>query len=71
MLTIVGTCIAHGVNPRAYLHLVIKLVVQGWPQAKLRELLPDQMLASHPELSVGDPLRPLHAADMPLLPTTT
>jgi hypothetical protein len=71
ILTIVGTCIAHGVNPRAYLHLVIKLVVQGWPQAKLRELLPDQMLASHPELSVGDPLRPLHAADMPLLPTTT
>jgi transposase len=71
VLTIVGTCIAHGVNPRAYLHLVTKLVVRGWPQAKLRELLPDQMLASHPQLSVGDPLGPLPPADMSVLPTTT
>ena len=27
----------------------------GWPPAKLRDLLPDRMLASHPELYVGDP----------------
>jgi hypothetical protein len=55
ILSIVGTCIAHDVNPRAYLHLVTKLLVQGWPQARLRELLPDRMLAAHPELLVGDP----------------
>ncbi len=50
ILTIVGTCIAHGVNPRAYLHLVTKLIVQGWPQAKLRELLPDRLAVAYPEL---------------------
>jgi transposase len=54
ILTIVGTCIAHDVNPRAYLHRVTQLVVQGWPRSKLRELLPDRMLAMHPELSMGD-----------------
>jgi len=53
-LTIVDTCIAHDVNPRAYLHMVTKLIVQGWPQAKLRELLPDRMLVGHPELYIGD-----------------
>jgi transposase len=54
VLTIIGTCIAHDVNPRAYLHLVTKLIVQGWPQAKLRELLPDRMLVEHPDLYIGD-----------------
>ena len=54
ILSIVGTCIAHDVNPRAYLHLVTKLLVQGWPQARLRELLPNRMLAAHPELFAGD-----------------
>jgi transposase len=54
ILTIIGTCIAHDVNPRAYLHLVTKLIVQGWPQAKLRELLPDRMLVAHPDLYIGD-----------------
>jgi transposase len=54
ILSIVGTCIAHDVNPRAYLHLVTKLIVHGWPHTKLRELLPDRMLVAHPELSVGD-----------------
>lgn len=52
ILTIVGTCIAHGVDPRAYLHVVTKRIVDGWPQSELRELLPDRMLASHPELSI-------------------
>gem|GEM_PF-6596685 len=33
ILSIVGTCIAHDVNPRAYLHLVAKLIVLGWPQS--------------------------------------
>jgi transposase len=54
ILTIVASCIAHNINPRAYLHLVTKLIVNGWPQSKLRELLPDRMLASHPELDVGE-----------------
>ena len=54
ILTIVATCIAHEVNPRAYLHRVTKLIVNGWPQSRLRELLPDRMLAAHPELFVGD-----------------
>jgi transposase len=54
ILTIIGTCIAHDVNPRAYLHLVTKLIVKGWPMARLRELLPDRLPATHPELYVGD-----------------
>jgi transposase len=54
ILSIIATCIAHDVNPRAYLHLVTKLIVNGWPQKKLRELLPDRMLAAHPELYVGE-----------------
>jgi hypothetical protein len=54
ILSIVATCIAHDVNPRAYLHLVTKLIVQGWPHSKLRDLLPDRMLAAHPDLYVGD-----------------
>jgi hypothetical protein len=56
ILTIIATAIAHDVNPRAYLHLVTKLIVNGWPQAHVRDLLPDRILAAHPELYVGDPL---------------
>jgi hypothetical protein len=55
VLTIIATCISHDVNPRAYLHLVRKLIVQGWPQGQLRDLLPDRMLATHPELHIGEP----------------
>jgi hypothetical protein len=33
---------------------VTKLIVHGWPQSKLRDLLPDRMLVAHPELSVGE-----------------
>jgi transposase len=51
-LTIVGTCVAQGINPRAYLHLVTKLIVGGWPQAKLRDLLPDRLALAYPELRV-------------------
>jgi transposase len=54
ILTIIATCIAHDVNPRPYLHLVTKLIVDGWPQAKLRDLLPDRILATHPELYAGE-----------------
>jgi transposase len=54
ILSIIATCIAHDVNPRAYLHLVTKLIVQGWPNSRLRKLLPDRILVAHPELYVGD-----------------
>ncbi len=50
ILSIIATCIAHDVNPRAYLHVVTKLIVEGWPQKKLRDLLPDRIVATHPEL---------------------
>lgn len=67
ILTIVATAIAHDVNPRAYLHVVTKLIVAGWPHAQLRELLPDRVLASHPDLYVGDPSALPASADAPAL----
>lgn len=74
MFTIVGTCISHGIDPRAYLHLVTKLIVHDWPHAKLRELLPDRLAAEHPELLVRTTAAPemMGAADPPrLLPATS
>jgi transposase len=65
ILTIVATCIAYDINPRAYLHLVTGLIVRGWPQTQLRDLLPDRMHISHPELVVGDV-----DALLPALPST-
>jgi transposase len=70
ILTVVGTCIAHGVNPRAYLHWVIDQRVRGWPVAKLRELLPDCAAAAHPELRLRF-VRERHdflGRDPPILP---
>lgn len=58
ILTIVATCIAHDVNPRAYLHLITRLIVHGWPNENLRDLLPDRILASHPELHVEEHVAP-------------
>ena len=63
ILTLVGTCIAHQLNPRAYLHVVTKLIVHGWPQARIRELLPDQIGKLHPELRL-----PARTARTPALP---
>lgn len=54
ILSVIATAIAHDVNPRAYLHLVARRIVDGWPQSRLRDLLPDRMLNAHPELFVGD-----------------
>jgi len=68
VLTIVATCIAHDVNPRAYLHLVTRRIVHGWPNAKVRDLLPDRMLATHPELYVGEHAALPTAPDAPLSP---
>jgi transposase len=53
ILTIVGTCVSHGINPRGYLHLVTKLIVNRWPQSRLRDLLPDRLAVSHSDLLVG------------------
>jgi transposase len=63
VITIAATCIAHDINPRAYLHVITKLIVNGWPQARIRELLPDRILATHPELQLG-----AVTPDAPLLP---
>jgi len=52
ILTLVGTCVAQDINPRAYLHLVVKLLVDGFPSTRLRELLPHALAAKHPELSI-------------------
>jgi transposase len=68
ILTIVATCIAHDVNPRAYLHLVTSLVVRGWPREKLRDLLPDRILAAHPELYTGERDAPLASPGPSLVP---
>ena len=56
ILSIIATCIAHEVNPRAYLHLVTRLIVLGWPHAKVSDLLPDRILVAHPELLAGEPV---------------
>jgi transposase len=71
ILSIIATCIAHDVNPRAYLHLVTKLIVHGWPQSRLRDLLPDRMLVAHPELLAGDPDAPRPLPDAKCLPART
>jgi len=54
ILSIVDTCIAHDVSPRAYLYKVVYAIVHEWSRAKLRELLPDRLLVAYPELYVGD-----------------
>jgi transposase len=64
ILTVIGTCIAHRINPRAYLHVVAKLIVNGFPNARLRELLPDRIAILHPELRLPAPV-----ARPPQLPT--
>jgi hypothetical protein len=69
ILSLLATCIAHDVNPRAYLHLVTRLIVRGWPQSKLRDLLPDRMLAAHPELFTGEPFAFPLASSAPTLAT--
>ncbi|MDT7555326.1 MAG: transposase [Pseudonocardiales bacterium] len=54
ILTIIATCVSYGVNPRAYLHLATKLIINNWPQAKLRELLPDRLAIAHTDLLLRD-----------------
>ena len=54
ILTIVATSVSYGVNPRAYLHLATKLIISGWPQAKLRDVLPDRLALAHQALLLTD-----------------
>lgn len=63
--SILGTCIAQGINPRAYLHLVTKLILEGWPQARLRELLPDKIARLQPELRLPPRAPPRSAPSLP------
>lgn len=69
ILTIVATCIAHDIDPRAYLHVVTKCIVHGGPRTALGDLLPDKILVAHPELYIGERDHRILAAapDMPRL----
>ena len=55
ILTIVGTCIAHGVNPRAYLHEVTRRILANAQQQDLDDLLPDRLAAQMPSLWIEPP----------------
>lgn len=68
ILTIVASGIAHDINPRAYLHCATKPILGGWPQSRLRDLLPDRILGLHPGLYVGDLDALPGAVDAPALP---
>ncbi len=39
-------------DPRAYLHRVTTLIVEGWPDQRRRELLPDRIAVLFPELDL-------------------
>jgi transposase len=49
ILTIVSTCIAHGLNPREYLVVVTQALLEGHD---VTDLLPDRIGAIHPELCI-------------------
>lgn len=51
ILTILATCISHGLNPRPYLHAVTEGLLRGEP---IETLLPDRLGATHPDLRVPD-----------------
>lgn len=58
ILTIIATSIAHGLDPRGYLHEVVRRLIAGWKQSRLEELLPDRLAESCPSLRVGAPVGP-------------
>jgi hypothetical protein len=47
ILTVLGTCIAQRINPRAFLHKAFALLVNG---AEPHEVMPNRLAAAHPEL---------------------
>jgi hypothetical protein len=52
-LTVVASCVAHGIDPRAYLHAVFKRRVEDrWPVSRLSELLPHCISNLEPSLSI-------------------
>lgn len=51
ILTILATCVSHGLNPRPYLHLVTDGLLRGEP---VETLLPDQLGKVHPDLRLPD-----------------
>lgn len=53
--TLAHTALAHGVNPRAYLHAVVAALAAGHSHTRLDALLPDALLRAQPTLA--DPLR--------------
>ena len=59
ILTVLGTCIAQRVNPRAYLQLVTKLLIEGSAPSETDELLPDRLVVRYPELRLPAPAQPL------------
>jgi hypothetical protein len=58
ILTIIATSIAHGLDPRGYLHEVVRRLIAGWKQSRLEELLPERLAESCPSLRVGAPVGP-------------
>lgn len=52
ILTIVATCVSHGLNPREYLHVVTNALLGG--AKDIVQLLPDRIALAHPELVVPD-----------------
>lgn len=69
ILTNIGTCVSQRVNPRAYLHLVTKLLIHGWPQARILELLPERLAQAHLELRLPPPPPLPQPSATPLLST--
>jgi transposase len=47
ILTVLGTCVAQRINPRAFLHKAFALLVGG---VDPHEVMPDRLAATHPEL---------------------
>lgn len=56
ILTIVGTCISYGLDPRKYLMVVTEALLRN-PE-DIESLLPDRLGEAHPELKVPDFQRP-------------
>jgi transposase len=53
--SVVHSALAHGLNPRAYLHAIVPRLIANHSHTRLDELLPDAMLLARPDLA--DPLR--------------
>lgn len=50
ILTIIGTCVAQRVDPRAFLHKALGLIVAGLPEEQVAELAPERLAERFPEL---------------------